>query len=125
MAGPEGAVAGAEFGFAGPAGAPSGRSPEVGSDEPDAGMAVPSASPLFSAQNKAIKQTAIQMDAVMIVIRVNTSPAFAPNALEPPMPPSAPANPPPRPRCTSTSKIKKIANRDKTMAKNALIFNSI
>ena len=40
------------------------------------------------------------MAAVTIVIRVNTSPAFAPNALEPPIPPSAPANPPPRPRCT-------------------------
>src|SRR3954464_8131980 len=57
----------------------------------------------------------------MIVIRVKISPAFAPNALEPPMPPRAPAKPPPRPRCTSTSKIRKIARNDKTRASSALM----
>ena len=39
----------------------------------------------------------IQMAAVTIVIRVNRSPALVPKALWPPMPPNAPANPPPRP----------------------------
>ena len=55
----------------------------------------------------------------MIVMRVNMSPAFAPNALEPPMPPRAPAKPPPRPRCTSTSRIKKIAKNDNIRASSA------
>ena len=45
--------------------------------------------------------------AVTMVTRVNTSPAFAPKALCPPMPPRAPDRPPPRPRWTSTSRIKK------------------
>ncbi len=40
----------------------------------------------------------IQIDAVTIVIRVKVSPAFVPNALEPPTPPKAPASPPPLPR---------------------------
>jgi hypothetical protein len=84
----------------------------------EAEFAEPKASPLCFAHNRAAKQTTIQIDAVMIVIRVNTSPAFAPNALEPPMPPSAPANPPPRPRCTSTNKIKKTASSESTMANN-------
>jgi hypothetical protein len=83
-----------------------------------AGLAVLKASPLCLAQKKAIKHSAIQIDAAMIVIRVNTSPAFAPNALEPPMPPSAPAKPPPRPRCTNTSRIKKIASSERTTAKS-------
>lgn len=39
-----------------------------------------------------------QTIAVHIVTRVKTSPALAPNALDPPMPPNAPASPPPRPR---------------------------
>jgi len=56
------------------------------------------ASPWCFAQNKAIKQKTIEIDAVTIVIRVKISPAFAPNALDPPMPPRAPASPPPRPR---------------------------
>jgi hypothetical protein len=83
---------------------------------------LPSASPRCLAQNKASKQTPIQIEAVTIVMRVNTSPAFAPKALEPPAPPSAPANPPPRPRCTSTSNTKKIAKIDNTSAKTALII---
>jgi hypothetical protein len=84
-----------------------------------AGLTALNASPLCFAQNHAAKQITIQIEAVMIVIRVKTSPALAPKALDPPMPPSAPARPPPRPRCTSTSNIKKIANRDKTIVKNA------
>ncbi len=39
-----------------------------------------------------------QTIAVHIVTRVKTSPALAPNALDPPIPPKAPASPPPRPR---------------------------
>ena len=48
----------------------------------------------------------IQKAATPTVILVNKSPAFVPKALWPPMPPSAPARPPPRPRCTSTSRIR-------------------
>lgn len=59
---------------------------------------LPSASPWCFAHISAIRQIAIQIEAVMMVIRVKTSPALAPNALEPPIPPSAPARPPPRPR---------------------------
>ena len=76
------------------------------------------ASPPCLAQNTAIKQTTIQIEAVMMVIFVNTSPALAPKALEPPMPPSAPARPPPRPRCTRTSRIKKIARNEIDQAGN-------
>jgi hypothetical protein len=54
-------------------------------------------------------QSKIQNAATPIVIRVNRSPAFAPNALWPPMPPSAPASPPPRPRCSKTMRIKNAA----------------
>jgi hypothetical protein len=89
-------------------------------DDEDAGTA-PNASPRCFAQNRANKQSTIQIDAEMIVMRVNTSPALAPNALDPPMPPNAPASPPPRPRCTRTSKIKNIANSDNTRAKTALM----
>lgn len=81
----------------------------------------PSTSPWCFDQKSAIKQMAIHIEAVTTVIRVNTSPAFAPNALEPPMPPSAPAKPPPRPRCTSTRRIRKIARKDKMKAKRPLI----
>jgi hypothetical protein len=96
--------------------------PGDGRTGPDAaGADEPSTSPWCFDQNSAIKQIAIQIDAVMIVIRVKTSPAFAPNALDPPMPPNAPANPPPRPRCTSTRRIKKIARNDKTNARRPLI----
>jgi hypothetical protein len=92
----------------------------AGAAEPGggAGFAELKASPLCFAHINAVKQTTIQIDAVMIVMRVNTSPALAPNALEPPIPPSAPASPPPRPRCTSTNKIKKIARSERTMANN-------
>jgi hypothetical protein len=57
----------------------------------------------------AVMQSKIQKAATPIVIRVKRSPAFAPNALWPPMPPSAPAKPPPRPRCSSTMRIRKQA----------------
>ena len=59
----------------------------------------------------AVMHNNIQKAATPIVIRVNRSPAFAPNALCPPMPPRAPANPPPRPRCSSTMRIRKQAVR--------------
>ena len=52
-------------------------------------------------------QSTIQKAATPTVIRVNMSPALVPKALCPPMPPRAPARPPPRPRCTSTSRIRK------------------
>ena len=57
--------------------------------------AAPSGPPRWLAQYTAATQTAIQIAAVTIVMRVNTSPALAPNALEPPAPPNAPAKPPP------------------------------
>jgi hypothetical protein len=79
----------------------------------------------WSAQKYAMMLTAIQIEAVTIVIRVNTSPAFAPNALEPPMPPSAPASPPPRPRCTRTSRIRKMARKERSRAKNALMLRKL
>ncbi len=52
----------------------------------------------------------IQHAAATIVIRVNKSPAFVPNALCPPGPPRAPVSPPPLPRCT---KINRTMNSDK------------
>jgi hypothetical protein len=54
-------------------------------------------------------QSRIQNAATPIVILVKRSPAFAPKALWPPMPPSAPAKPPPRPRCNKTMRIKNAA----------------
>src|SRR5689334_5582499 len=39
-------------------------------------------------------------------MRVNTSPALVPKALEPPTPPKAPARPPPLPRWISTRQIR-------------------
>lgn len=93
----------------------------LGSVVDAAGFALPSTSPWCLDQKRATRQNAIQIDAVMTVMRVKMSPAFAPNALEPPMPPSAPARPPPRPRCTSTSKIKKIARNDNINARSALM----
>src|SRR4051794_2985997 len=49
----------------------------------------------------------IQTRAVIIVTRVKISPALVPKALEPPIPPKAPARPPPLPRWMSTRQIKK------------------
>src|SRR6202161_2711811 len=51
---------------------------------------------------------AIQIAAVLIVTRVETSPALVPKALEPPVPPKAPASPPPLPRWIRTRQIRKI-----------------
>ena len=53
-------------------------------------------------------QSKIQNVATPIVILVNRSPALVPKALCPPMPPSAPASPPPRPRWMRTSRIRKM-----------------
>lgn len=54
----------------------------------------------------------IQTPAVAMVTRVNMSPALVPKALWPPMPPKAPVKPPPRPRWTSTSRIKNTETRN-------------
>ena len=54
----------------------------------------------------------IQKTDAMMVTRVKVSPALVPNALWPPMPPRAPVNPPPRPRCTRINRIRKIAVSD-------------
>jgi hypothetical protein len=54
-------------------------------------------------------QRIIQTPAVAMVTRVNMSPAFVPKALWPPIPPRAPVKPPPRPRWTSTKRIKNTA----------------
>ena len=48
----------------------------------------------------------IQTSAVIIVTRVKMSPALVPKALEPPMPPKAPASPPPLPRWIRTRQIR-------------------
>jgi hypothetical protein len=93
-----------------------------GSVVDDAAFALPRTSPWCFDQKRAIRQNAIQIEAVMIVMRVKISPAFAPNALDPPMPPRAPASPPPRPRCTSTSRIRKIAKNDNRKASSALMI---
>ena len=53
----------------------------------------------------------IQMAAMMIVKRVNLSPAREPNALDPPMPPSAPAKPPPLPFWMRTRRMRKMPMR--------------
>src|SRR3954451_19822532 len=39
-----------------------------------------------------------QIPAIVMVIRVNVSPALDPNGLDPPAPPNAPISPPPLPR---------------------------
>jgi hypothetical protein len=70
---------------------------------------------LKNAIDKALNR--IQITAVTIVIRVNVSPALAPKALWPPMPPNAPVNPPPRPCCT---KINRIMNNDDRANKTAM-----
>jgi hypothetical protein len=62
-----------------------------------------------------IMQRMIQKAATPMVIRVNKSPAFEPKALCPPMPPSAPANPPPLPRWMRIKTIKKTAVKTKTI----------
>jgi len=51
----------------------------------------------------------IQQVATITVILVKTSPALVPKALWPPMPPKAPARPPPLPRWISTSAIRTSA----------------
>src|SRR4051812_2545437 len=51
-----------------------------------------------------------------MVTLVKTSPAFVPKALEPPMPPKAPASPPPLPRWI---KMRQIRNRE-VIAKRTL-----
>lgn len=56
-------------------------------------------------------QKKIQTNAVMIVTRVNTSPALVPKALCPPMPPKAPAKPPPLPCWINTKAIKNSDER--------------
>ncbi len=43
-------------------------------------------------------ESTTKIAATTTVIQVKTSPVFAPNAVLPPAPPKAPANPPPRPR---------------------------
>src|SRR5215831_5814828 len=48
----------------------------------------------------------IQPIATPMVIRVKTSPALVPKALEPPTPPKAPARPPPLPRWIRITQIK-------------------
>ena len=45
-----------------------------------------------------VQARSTQITKITTVIRVKTSPARVPKALLPPMPPSAPAIPPPRPR---------------------------
>jgi len=69
----------------------------------------------------------IQKAATPIVIRVNRSPALAPNALWPPMPPSAPASPPPRPRCSKMIRIKKqaVKNNNKPRRKLHMVGPSV
>jgi len=61
-------------------------------------------------------QKKIQTNAVMIVTRVNTSPAFVPKALCPPMPPKAPAKPPPLPCWIKTKAIKNSDERTSNVA---------
>jgi hypothetical protein len=64
-------------------------------------------SPCFIANRRRI-QKEIHKHTVTTVILVNRSPAFAPKALCPPPPPNAPTNPPPLPRWTKMSRIRKI-----------------
>src|SRR5947208_16400812 len=53
----------------------------------------------------------IQIAAVQIVIRVNASPAFEPNGLDPPTPPKAPARPPPLPLWIRTRPMRNRPSR--------------
>lgn len=70
-------------------------------------------------------QSRIQNAATPMVMRVNKSPALAPKALWPPMPPNAPAKPPPRPRCSKTIMIKNAAvANSKNPKMNPMIDNS-
>jgi hypothetical protein len=99
----------ASNGFAPPAGGSAGTTPDP---EVATGVNLPLLSLDIAAPVMPAKAT--QTTATPIVIRVKTSPARVPKALCPPVAPNAPANPPPRPRCRSTMKIKKmlaIANR--------------
>ena len=50
--------------------------------------------------------SATNTPATMTVIQVNTSPVLAPKALDPPAPPNAPENPPPRPFCNKITNIR-------------------
>lgn len=69
-------------------------------------------------------QSTIQTAATPIVTLVKTSPALVPNALCPPMPPNAPASPPPRPRWIKTSRIRNTAIRNIRTISNAFIVVS-
>ena len=100
----------------------SGSSPESGSNapgsvpelEPSSGVPsprpgvppAPSGLPWWFSTVIARTHSTIQNPATPIVNLVNKSPALVPKALCPPIPPKAPAKPPPRPRCTRTSKIR-------------------
>jgi hypothetical protein len=64
----------------------------------------------------------IQKEATPTVILVNRSPALVPNALCPPMPPNAPAKPPPLPRCSMTRIITMTADAvSKNLTKNSIM----
>jgi hypothetical protein len=70
-------------------------------------------------------QRMIQKAAEIMVIRVNKSPALVPNALWPPMPPKAPAKPPPLPRWMSIKTIKKIPVKIRTIIRKTDIMDSL
>ena len=63
----------------------------------------------------------IQTAATTMVIFVNRSPALVPKALCPPMPPKAPARPPPRPCWINTNRIKNSDNSTSRIAKKVNI----
>lgn len=66
-----------------------------------------------------IMHNKIHTAATPMVIRVNVSPALVPNALWPPSPPKAPANPPPLPRWIRMIPIKIKAVRNNKVINNA------
>jgi len=74
--------------------------------EVDSGVSGKASDPRLDRITRIINIT-IQIRAVIIVILVKTSPAFVPNALDPPAPPKAPASPPPLPRWIKTRQIRK------------------
>src|SRR3954468_24343405 len=59
-----------------------------------------------------IMMSKTQMPAMVMVIRVNVSPALDPNGLDPPAPPKAPISPPPFPRWI---RMVRISSRPRTM----------
>jgi hypothetical protein len=69
-------------------------------------------------------QSMIQKVATPMVIRVNKSPALVPKALCPPMPPKAPAKPPPLPRWISIKTIKKIPVKIRRIIRKTAILYS-